>query len=488
MNINFSHIFTTVLALDWLIRIAAFYFVPRNRKPSSATAWLMLLMLFPKFGLVIYLLIGSPKLSKTRRKKQRTMDGIIKFAVDEAQADPKLRKFVHFDATDRVNHLVKLTTKLGGMPAFSGNNIEILTDYDDNFVQLINDINNAKNFVHIEFYIIVLDDSTENLFLALESAVKRGVKVRVLFDALGSRRRPGYEIMKKTLTDIGVEWHAMLPLHLPGPKFNRPDLRNHRKIVVIDSSIGYTGSLNLIKRNYHRSDDIYYDELMVRVRGPVVTQLHAAFITDWYSESNEMIGEGEASEMTLMIESAGSTLAQVMPSGPGYEYDNNLMLFTALIHSANKKIVIVNPYFVPDDSLMIAITSAAQRGVEVTMINSEVMDQPMVGHAQRSYYEELLKAGVKILLYDRPILLHSKYITIDDDIAVVGSSNLDMRSFQLDLEVTMLIFDKKVVERLDEITKVYSKTTKAVELKAWHARPKSAIILDNIARLTAALQ
>ena len=142
----------------------------------------------------------------------------------------------------------------------------------------------------------------------------------------------------------------------------------------------------------------------------------------------------------------------------------------------------------PDDSLMIAITSAAQRGVEVTMINSEVMDQPMVGHAQRSYYEELLKAGVKILLYDRPILLHSKYITIDDDIAVVGSSNLDMRSFQLDLEVTMLIFDKKVVERLDEITKVYSKTTKIIDLKAWHARPKSAIILDNIARLTAALQ
>lgn len=112
----------------------------------------------------------------------------------------------------------------------------------------------------------------------------------------------------------------------------------------------------------------------------------------------------------------------------------------------------------------------------------------MVGHAQRSYYEELLKAGVKILLYDRPILLHSKYITIDDDIAVVGSSNLDMRSFQLDLEVTMLIFDKKVVERLDEITKDYSKTTKIIDLKAWHARPKSAIILDNIARLTAALQ
>lgn len=165
-----------------------------------------------------------------------------------------------------------------------------------------------------------------------------------------------------------------------------------------------------------------------------------------------------------------------------------MKLFTELIHTAKTKITIVNPYFVPDDSLVTAITSAAQRDVEVVMINSKIMDQAMVGYAQRSYFEELLKSGVKIFQYDMPILLHSKYMTIDDDISVIGSSNLDMRSFQLDLEVSLVTYDESVTKELNKTAKKYLKRCHQLHLAEWHLRPLRKKLFENLARLTSAIQ
>ena len=159
-----------------------------------------------------------------------------------------------------------------------------------------------------------------------------------------------------------------------------------------------------------------------------------------------------------------------------------------MIHKAHKEIVLVNPYFVPHDSLLTALTSAAQRGVSVKLINSEVMDQWMVGHAQRSYYETLLKAGVEVHLYKAPILLHSKFIVVDGTIVTVGSSNLDLRSFYLDLEVTLIAYDPKVAEQLRSVAETYLKRSNQLSLKAWQKRPYRTQLKDNIARLTAALQ
>jgi cardiolipin synthase len=294
--------------------------------------------------------------------------------------------------------------------------------------------------------------------------------------------------MKKRLDAIGVEWHPMLPIKLPGKNFNRPDLRNHRKIVVIDGIIGYTGSQNLVTRNYHRKDDLVYDELVARVTGPVVLQLEAVFITDWFSETGKLLGRNSNHELNTDVKATGNVIAQILPSGPGFDNDNNLKLFTALIHGAKKRVVIVNPYFVPDDALITAITSAAQRDVEVIMINSQIMDQAMVGNAQRSYFEELLKSGVNIHQYDLPILLHSKYMIIDDEVSVIGSSNLDMRSFQLDLEVTLVVYDKKVIKNLEKITDKYLNRTHPLKLPEWKLRSWKSKLVENLARLTAAVQ
>ena len=480
---------TTFIGLaGWISAFVMLFIIPVNRKPSSAIAWLLLIFLLPFLGLLIFFLIGSPKLPKHRRAQQRTMDEFIRQTVAEAAQSPAQESLLAPQIPARYEPFVRLNANLGHFPAFAGNAVELLPGYQEVFERIARDIDHARHFVHLEYFSLSHDKETEGVFTALERAVSRGVKVRVLMDHLGSRKYPNFKQTRARLEAAGIEQHLVLPLHFPGAQFTRPDLRNHRKIVVIDGTVGFTGSQNLIKRNYFRKDVIYFDELVARVSGPVVTQLEAAFITDWYAETDILLNRQAAPETTLALQACGDMLCQVLPSGSGFENENNLRLFTSLIHAAQRTLVITNPYFVPEDALMTAITSAAQRGVDVTLINSEASDQFWVSHAQRSYYEELLKAGVKIYWYPAPILLHAKHISIDDDIAVIGSSNLDIRSFQLNLEVTLVCYDARVVAEMRRIEEGYLHKSRPVLLDDWQTRSAREKLFENISRLTAALQ
>ena len=374
------------------------------------------------------------------------------------------------------------------MSAIAGNAVELLPEYNAVFARIAADIDTAQRFVHFEYFATSRDEETEAIFAALDRAASRGVKVRMLMDHLGSRKYPNFKEMQERLTAVGIEHHISLPLHFFGANYTRIDLRNHRKIVVIDGQIGYTGSQNLIKRNYFRKDAIYYDELVARIRGPVVAELEAAFATDWYSERGILLTRQNAPEVAIQPRAEGEVLCQILPSGSGFEDENNLKLFTAIVHAAQHKLVITNPYFIPDDALMTALTSAAQRGVDATLVNSEASDQFLVSHAERSYYEDLLKAGVKLYRYKDPILLHSKHITVDDDIAVIGSSNMDIRSFLLNLEVTLICYTPSVVADLRKVEAIDLSRCNAVHLEEWETRSTKEKFFENISRLTAALQ
>jgi cardiolipin synthase A/B len=482
-----ADVLITIL-IFWIVLLVLLFIIPRNRKPSSATAWLLLMYIVPVVGIIIFFLIGSPKLSKRRRAMQSTMNDTISKAVAEAQSQEEFDTLLQPPIAPRYEPFVTLNTNLGGLPAFAGNAVELHSDYPTNIACIAQEIERAQRYVHMEYFTLSLDEETQSVFAALERAHKRGVKVRVLLDHLGSRPFPEFKKTRKWFTEIGIEYHLILPLRFFGPKYTRFDLRNHRKIVVIDGQVGFTGSQNMIKRNYFRKDSIYYDELIAKVTGPVAAQLDAAFRTDWYSETGVLLNKDSAPETELVWVAAGDILCQVLPSGSGFENENNLKLFTSLIHAARKRLVITNPYFVPDDSLTTAIVSAAERGVDVTLINSEAMDQFFVGNAERSYYEDLLSAGVKIYQYKAPILLHTKTMIIDDDIAVIGSSNLDMRSFHLNLEVTMICYDAQVVADLRPIEENYIRKSKQIHLEEWKTRSVSNIFFENIARLTSAIQ
>ncbi len=488
VNVNWTAVEAVATVVGYLIPVVALFIVPVNRKPTAATAWLLVMFVLPYVGLLVFLLIGSPKLPRWRRAQQHTMDQRIEAVAAQAKTLPGMSLMLDPPIPPRYMPLARLAANLGGLPAVDGNSVELLHDYPEILRRIAADIDAAQRFVHVEYYALSSDQETESVFVALERAQQRGVKVRVLMDQYGSRKYRNYRKTRERLTQVGIEWHLMLPLRPAHGEFSRLDLRNHRKIVVIDGKIGFTGSQNIIRRNYFRRDKIYYDELVARVDGSVAAELNAAFVTDWYAESGVLLDERTAPEAMVIPTSGGEALCQVLPSGSGFDDENNLKLFTSLIHAAQRKLVITNPYFVPDDALMVAITSAAQRGVDVSLINSEVSDQFFVSHAQHSYYEQLMKAGVKVYWYRAPILLHSKCMAIDDDIAVIGSSNLDIRSFQLNMEVTLIVYDRDAVTQLRAIEATYIERSKLLHLHEWQTRSILQRLAENIARLTSALQ
>jgi len=217
-----------------------------------------------------------------------------------------------------------------------------------------------------------------------------------------------------------------------------------------------------------------------------VAGVNALFITDWYTETGEiLVREATADPRPAPLRTLD---AQVVPSGPGFDGENNLRLFNSLLYLAQERIIITSPYFVPDESMLYAITTAAQSGIDVQLFVSEIGDQPVVYHAQRSYYEALLRAGVRIWLYKAPTVLHSKFFTIDDEVAVIGSSNMDMRSFSLNLEISVMVHGKSFVDDLRLVEQEYRDTSRELFLDEWMARPRASAVLDNVARLTAAVQ
>jgi cardiolipin synthase A/B len=476
--------------LSYLIGIIALFVVPANRKPGEATAWLLLIFLAPVFGVILFLLLGSPKLSRLRRAHQRAMNERIKHLAAAAEQEPELRTIVDPAVPMRYEPLVSLIAQLSGMPVLARNSVELLTDYVGMVDRIVRDIDGAQRYVHLEYFMFARDATGTPVIEALVRAQARGVKCRVLIDHLGNIGYHGPVL--EQLRAAGIPVHQMLPVKPFDNQWNRLDLRNHRKIVVVDGTIGYTGSHNLVEDTYHKRGNIrkglHYIELVARVMGPVVQELNAVFTTDWYSETEELLDAGTAPEIQVSPDPRDHVLSQVLPSGPGFEHNNNLMLFVALFHAARRRITIANPYVVPDSTLLLALTSAAQRGVEVTLIVSEIGDQFLVYHAQSSYYEELLKAGVRIFRYHAPVLLHSKFLCIDDDIAVIGSSNMDIRSFQLNLEVTLVCYNTGVVAGLQEIAADYLRHAHALQLDEWKARSPLIKLFDNLARLTSALQ
>lgn len=383
--------------------------------------------------------------------------------------------------------VAKLATSLGRLPPLTGDVPEYITEYDGAIAAVAADIESAKSSVYLEYFILTLDQATESIFRVLKDAVSRGVEVRVLFDWWGSRKYKTYKPMLAFLREHGIEHEPMLKFKLSAREYLRFDLRNHRKLIVVDQETGYVGSQNLIVRDYARKDDIVYDELVVRLNGSVVRELSALFAYDWSLESdtklNYAVGEGAA----LAVDKH-SSLMQVLPSGPSYSDRNNLKVFVQAINRADHEVFIANPYYVPPESLASAILSAAKRGVRVRMINSETMDQWMVGHAQRSYYDELLTAGVKIYLYKKPSLLHSKFMIIDNDLAIVGSSNLDIRSFELSQELSLIIYDEKVIAPLLAVRDQYLARSWELELVSWKKRRLFPQLLDSVARLTSNIQ
>lgn len=464
--------------VDLVIRVVMLGVIPGNRRPTTAMAWLLAIFFVPTIGLLLFLMFGNFRFSGKRREQQQEVSARVRAALaDSHDVDTE------FAGPDWLQSAAQLNRGLGSLPMVNGNRVRLIPGYEDAIAEMTEAVQNAKRFVNVEFYIVAWDEVTDGLFTAIADAAERGVEVRFLFDHIGSLRIPGYRKFLKRIDATKMQWRRMLPVMPVHGQWRRIDLRNHRKILVVDGETAFTGSLNLIERSYHRRGGRKWVELMARVDGPAVTTLNVVFATDWLSETDEVL------EAQLVApEPTGSEPAQVVPSGPAFANENNLRLFNTLIYSAQHRLSICSPYFVPDDSLLYAVTTAAQRGVEVELFVSEKGDQFLVHHAQQSYYEALLTAGVTIYRYPKPYVLHAKHFTVDDDVAVLGSSNMDMRSFSLNMEVSLMLPGAEIVDQMREVEDMYRNVSKRLDLHEWRNRPLLSRYVDNVARLTATLQ
>jgi cardiolipin synthase len=472
-----------LVVADYVIKFLAIGVLPSNRKPSSAMAWLILILIVPFAGFVLFLLLGRTNLGRGRLRRQREADEAIRAATEQLPTTPVA-------GPAYLGSMATLGYNLGSLPIQAGNRVDLIPGYRDAIDAMTVEVAAATESVEVEFYIAARDDMTTPFFDALVEATARGVKVRFLMDHMGSRAVPGYAELEKWLDDSDIDWRPMLPIRLLKGQFQRPDLRNHRKLLVVDGRVAFMGSQNLIEPGYNKASNHKggreYVELVARIDGPAVTALRAVFAKDWYTETHERLGEEMAG--TTPAHHDDGVAAQVLPSGPGYVTENNLRLFTALIYSAQSRISVTSPYFVPDEPLLYALTTAARRGVDVELFVSEEGDQFMVFHAQCSYYQALLEAGIRIYLYPSPAVLHSKYFSIDDDVAVIGSSNMDMRSFALNHEVSMMLTGGDIVARFRKVEDSYRAVSRELTIEEWRRRSLVQRYLDNTMRLTAALQ
>ncbi len=460
------------MASEWAIRLGMLFYVPQRRSPSAARAWLLLIFFFPWPGVILYSLIGRPYLPKRRLERQARATRLIRELRERFVRSAHLMRP---QLDEALAPAVTLAERLGDFGILGNNGVELLTDYNQSIDRLIEDIDSAQRHVHLLYYIFADDATGRRVADALLRAAGRGVRCRVLLDALGARsalRRVAPRLRKSQ-----IEVYSVLPYRLWNRNRGRRDLRNHRKIAVIDGRIGYAGSQNLINADFKRG--LVYQELVARLTGPIVGQLQAVWLVDRYLETDDPIADDDLFPEPVV---AGQSTAQALPSGPGYRRANVQRSLVALVYAARRRVVITTPYFVPDEPLVQALQTAALRGVEIVLIVPEARDQVLVCLAQRSYYEDLLEAGIRIHHY-RPRFLHAKHVTIDDDVAIVGSSNIDIRSFQLNSEISVLIYDRDVVAQLARIQDAYLADSHELSYEAWLRRPLLSKVAQNTARL-----
>jgi cardiolipin synthase len=460
---------------EWAVRLVMLVYIPQRRTAAAARTWLLLIFLLPWPGLVVYAIFGRIRVPRLRREKLARASHLIRQTEAKFLAERVDRAVVPaaFESAST------LAYETGDFVPFPGNRVELLDDYAISIAKIIDDIDRAAHHVHVLFYIYCDDATGKPVTDAIIRAAARGVQCRMLLDAVGAK--DGLNQAAPRLRAAGVDVRAALPVGIFQRKTGRFDLRNHRKIVTVDGRVAYTGSQNIVDAQF--VPGFPNEELMARVHGPVVAQLEAVFLTDWFLETDQRL---EIAQFAGDMQPAGASLAQVQPSGPGYPAENTRDLFIALMYAARKSVVITTPYFIPDEPFLQALHAAATRGVDVHLVVSKHANQLFSQFAQRSYYEELLAAGVKVHLY-RPRFLHAKHLSIDDQVAVLGTTNIDIRSFALNAEVSLVVFDPAVAADLARIQSRYFADSELLHAGEWNSRPWLAKVAQNVARLADSL-
>ena len=479
--LHYSWLTVGIFVLDLLIRIGFSIRVIMRRRPVGVSlAWLSIILIVPYLGAIVYLLFGELRLGNRRAKRAELIHEPCEAWLKDLRGRVGATQS---ELDDYCQPLAQLTESAVGIPVFPGNELSLMDDWQHVFRALIADIDAAQRTCHMVFYIWNAGGAADDVAEALLRAVERGGICRVLVDDGGSRNFLRSPLANK-LREGGVRLHAALPANLLRMLFVRYDLRMHRKIVVIDGEIAYTGSLNLVDPRHFKQDAGVGEwvDAMVRLRGPAVEGLGITFLEDWELETGEGLEQLRETGDVQQPDELGATRLQVIPSGPAVRSEAIQEILLMAIYSARHELVLTTPYFVPEESLRTALISAARRGVRVILIVPAKVDSLLVRLASQAFQGDLCAAGVEIRLFDSG-LLHTKSITIDGQRCLFGSLNLDPRSLFLNFEITLGIYDEQFAAQLRGLQQSYIDQSEVMDLQDWAARSSLQRFKENTARL-----
>lgn len=450
--------------------------VSENRNPVKSLAWVTVLLVLPAVGLILYIFFGrniqnKRIISRRNRRKLKRLEQNGRIDSSKVRQSPV-----------NLRH-IKLAHSLQGSPYYEGNKIDIFDNGHDKFEALLSDISRAEKYINIEYYIIAADKIGNRITEALLDKARSGVKVRVIYDSVGSFKTPG-RFFKK-LRKEGIEAFPFFEVVFP-PFGTRVNWRNHRKIVVIDGKVGYIGGMNIADRYVDggRSFDVWRD-LHLRVTGPGVAALQQSFAIDWNYMGQPLI-EDEAPVATPPESSGNHTGVglQLLTGGPVNQWMNLTLMFHQAISTAKTRVWLQTPYFLPTEGLLHALQIASLSKVDVRIMLPRRSDSDMLRWASFSYVQECLRAGIKVYLYDKG-MLHSKAIIVDDDFATVGSTNFDFRSFEHNFEANLLVYSKEFNASLRARFIADQRDCIRVNPSVWRQRPYLEKGLESVMRLFA---
>ncbi|MBW3656667.1 MAG: cardiolipin synthase [Gemmatimonadetes bacterium] len=459
--------------LGWIIRLVMIPVVARRHRPVHALAWLSPIFLFPRAGTALYLWLARYGLARSAERHRHVRDVVERDDRLRGQEGHRARLSV----PDAQNDLVRLgerlsTHEMGGFPILGGNDVQLLTEPGQMPRRLVDDIEAARSHVHLLFYTFLDDATGRAVAQALARAAARGVRCRVLVDAWCTRR------MRRSLGPWmkarGIELHPMLPLGGMG----RADVRNHRKIAVVDGRVAYTGSDNIHDPGHDLRGGVWH-QVSARVHGPAALQLQMLFVEDWYFATGQVL-RGNA--VFPEPDRPGAVAVQTIPGGPSYGAPGIQHVLVQALSEARRQVVLTTPYLVPDEPVLLALRLAALRGVRTDVVLPARSDRRVADLAGRAYFQEMLDAGVRIHLHPAGIL-HAKTVAVDHAFAIVGTANLDRRSLYLNYEDVLVLYDRECVDQLRATHARYLRESHPVDAAGWAARPPRQAYVQHTAKL-----
>ncbi|MFO1121342.1 MAG: cardiolipin synthase [Hyphomicrobiales bacterium] len=481
----FSSVLLAALHFGLILAVALRVLMRRPAR-GVALAWLLLVVALPYAGAIIYFLIGERRIGRSRHERIRRLRDDYKAITG---ANPTYMSNAADWTRDRHDHaaLDSLGQRFFGVPTLTGSSVDLRADTVEILAAIAEEVAAARMSVLMEFYIWNEGGAADRVLDAVMDAARRGVKCLLLIDAVGASTwwKGG---QPQRLREAGVDLRQALPVGVMQSLVGRTDVRLHRKIVVIDGAIGWTGSMNLVDPRYFKQDAGVGEwvDAMVRIEGPAVSLLAAVMLGDWVAEGGERVHDVVQAVGLKGQAPSGETRVQVMPSGPGESRDGLLQVMLTLINAARREIVMTTPYFVPDDAMVLALRGAAARGVKVVLVLPERIDSILVRFASRSFYDEIMELGGDVHFY-KAGLLHTKSIGVDGELALFGTANLDMRSLWLNYEVSLLIYDAGFAGRLRSLQQTYLDRSLPLDLAAWNARPFHERLAESAMRLMSPL-